>query len=91
MVAGKVVSRSGDKCGEPGNEVSWGEEQVSGAIAEGTFEAQPDSTVGVQRQAFEANCRAGNVAAQMLQTIAAVCGNGLLAGKGRRSEKTHRG
>ena len=47
MVAGKVVSRSGDKCGEPGNEVSWGEEQVSGAIAEGTFEAQPDSAVGV--------------------------------------------
>jgi len=47
VVAGKVVSRSGDKCGEPGNEVSWGDEQVSGAIAEGTFEAQPDSAVGV--------------------------------------------
>jgi len=47
MVASEIVSRSRDKCGEPGNEVSWGDEQVSGAIAEGTFEAQPDSAVGV--------------------------------------------
>ena len=47
MVASEIVSGAGDKCDEPGNEVSWGEEQVSGAIAEGAFEAQPDSAVGV--------------------------------------------
>ena len=83
MVAGEIVSRAGDKCGEPGNEVSWGEQQVSGAIAEGMFEAQPDSAVGVQRQAFEANSRAGNVATQMFQAIAAMLGNG--HGGGNRS------
>ena len=36
------------------------------------FEAQADSAVGVQRQAFEANCRAGNVASQMFQTVGAL-------------------
>ena len=91
MVTSEVVSRSGYKRGKPGDEVSRGGEDMSGAIAEGAFEAQANSAGGVQRQAFEVQCRAGNVAAQMFQTIAAVCGNGLLAGKGRRSEKTHRG
>lgn len=76
MVAGEIVSRSGNKCGKPGDEVSWCEEQVSRAIAEGAFEAQADSTVGVQRQAFEANCGASNVAAQMFQAIAAILRNG---------------
>ena len=72
VVASEIVSGAGDKRGEPGNEVSRREQQMSGAIAEGTFEAQPDSAVCVQRQAFEANCRAGNIAAQMFQAIAAM-------------------
>ena len=76
MVTGEIVSRAGYKRGESGDEVSRCEEDMSGAIAEGTFEAQPNSTVGVQRQALEANGRAGNVAAQMFQPIAAMLRNG---------------
>ena len=61
MGAGEIVSRSGDKGGESGDEVSRREQRMSGAIVEGAFEAQADSAVGVQRQAYESNSRASTI------------------------------
>ena len=45
--------------------------KFAGAAPESlAFETQANSAVGVQRQAFEAQCRVGNVAARLFQNFA---------------------
>ena len=78
MVASEVCPGSRHECCEAGDEVCGVEEDVGGAVAEGVFELIDDLAGGIDREAVEAEGRARDVPAQLLEpvTLMGLAGDG---------------